>query len=977
MLIYFFILKINTVLNLTHKFKQLSAGFTYSITAYIYNDLSQLVAVISPEAYEKFRTGQITSLSESDVIYKELCYGYRYDNLGRLSEKHIAGAGWRYSVFDKQDHEVFFADEADKAKGYWQWRKYDALGREIMSGILNGIGSTSRATLQAAFDNFTGQNYETISSSGLLGYTNVSFPNGYIIADADVKAVKYWDDFNWNTNVNFNFDATKAFHVQGVSKGLLTGTLTRNIETNEWYRFSNHYDYKGRIIQQFSQNHLGGIDRTDYQYRFNNEVLAMRLTHQKTGANDIIELYEYDYNHVGFKTKFRHTKDGITQTVASYNPDDIGRLSLKNIKPIYDIGSKCTCPWLDPKSWSLDRVPTQNDNVIINIGTDITIPSGTIANAGKLTFKGGILRNFGKLNLGNFGSKLPQNAPSSLIDPTIGALQSVDYQYNIRGFLRGINLDLNKNISIGSGDVFSMKLGYETDGYFDGNIGKQEFMNTVDNVKRSFTYSYDGASRIISGTYAGTGGENYSLNFVTYDYNGGITALSRNGYKSNNTFGLIDNLAYTYNANSNKILKVDDLANETASFRDIAGNDYAYSLDGSLTSDANKGITVLEYNYLKLPRRVVQNGVTTLYQYDANGKKLKETIGSQVTDYVGNKIYKNNILYQIAHDEGRIVDGQYEYNIKDHLGNLRVAFRDNGGIAEIVQANSYGIWGEDLPTLSFLKPTWKVDNFKFTGKENLQGTGFIDFGARWLDNIVPRFTTVDPLAELSRRFSPFVYAFNNPIRFIDPDGMQPDDYFNTQGKYLGSDGAKTDNVRIIETKTWNENKVVDEKGKESIDNQVGNQNSQKFSEANIDTKSALNVYKHYNPTDLKLKAIESKRVDGSFAGGMAFTTLTVGNKVKEKFMAISVQGNYRSGFADHANEITNIFSHEDQHYKDFKTLGVSKFLKASVPLLEQRAIHTQMEHSSFMDTRPYFKRVVDAYGKQFNNDPTQPTPPLK
>ena len=133
----------------------------------------------------------------------------------------------------------------------------------------------------------------------------------------------------------------------------------------------------------------------------------------------------------------------------------------------------------------------------------------------------------------------------------------------------------------------------------------------------------------------------------------------------------------------------------------------------------------------------------------------------------------------------------------------------------------------------------------------------------------------------------------------------------------------------------------------------------------------------HNPTDLKLKAIENKRVDGSLGGGMAFTTLTIGNKLKEKFMAISVQGNYRSGFADHANEITNIFSHEDQHYKDFKTLGVSKFLKVSVPLLEQRAIHTQMEHSSFTDTRPYFKRVVDAYGIQFNNDPTQPTPPLK
>ncbi len=138
----------------------------------------------------------------------------------------------------------------------------------------------------------------------------------------------------------------------------------------------------------------------------------------------------------------------------------------------------------------------------------------------------------------------------------------------------------------------------------------------------------------------------------------------------------------------------------------------------SLTSNANKGITVIEYNYLKKPRRVVRNGVEILYQYAANGTKLRETTGTDFTDYLGNIIKKNNVLYQISHDEGRIIDGEYEYNIKDHLGNLRVAFRDSLGIAKISQHYAYGIWGEDLPTLSYTKQAWKADNFKFTGKEN-------------------------------------------------------------------------------------------------------------------------------------------------------------------------------------------------------------------------------------------------------------------
>jgi hypothetical protein len=89
-----------------------------------------------------------------------------------------------------------------------------------------------------------------------------------------------------------------------------------------------------------------------------------------------------------------------------------------------------------------------------------------------------------------------------------------------------------------------------------------------------------------------------------------------------------------------------------------------------------------------------------LYQYDATGRKLKETIGSNYTDYFGNIIKKNDALYQISHDEGRIIDGEYEYNIKDHLGNLRVAFRDSLGVAKITQANSYGIFSPFLVFLS-------------------------------------------------------------------------------------------------------------------------------------------------------------------------------------------------------------------------------------------------------------------------------------
>jgi RHS repeat-associated protein len=94
------------------------------------------------------------------------------------------------------------------------------------------------------------------------------------------------------------------------------------------------------------------------------------------------------------------------------------------------------------------------------------------------------------------------------------------------------------------------------------------------------------------------------------------------------------------------------------------------------------------------------------------------------------------------------------------------------GSAEALEENNYYAFGlkhEGYNALSG-NPAY---SYGYNGKELQKETGWGDYGARMYMADIGRWGVIDPLTEQMRRYSPYNYAFNNPVSFIDPDGMKP------------------------------------------------------------------------------------------------------------------------------------------------------------------------------------------------------------
>lgn len=390
------------------------------------------------------------------------------------------------------------------------------------------------------------------------------------------------------------------------------------------------------------------------------------------------------------------------------------------------------------------------------------------------------------------------------------------YAYDLHGWLRNT---ATYDQQIYYAPMFLEHL-YYADGfsnqYYNGNISSVVSRTSTrnDGIYTGYNFTYDGLDRLVAAEHhnGATLSELPSVNYseyVSYNANSSIMSLQRYGQSMNRPL-VIDNLTYEYSGN--KLMRVRDTDfpmsdSNVFGFKDdnnIDRVEFTYDNCGSLTSDTNKGIMKIDYDFIGNPKRIkFKNGNESEYIYAADGTKLKtihrtavdglvcspphvltdsETLSVDSTTYVAgfeiNNIDHTNYYFATGYidldSHGHYI---YHYFGKDHLGNNRVVIDANHYVS---QTNNYYPFGA---TWNESSSSTNNQTHKYNGKEldRMHGLDFYDYGARNYDAALGMFTSMDPLCEKYYHISPYAYCGGNPVNRVDLDGKEWNYIINDDG----------------------------------------------------------------------------------------------------------------------------------------------------------------------------------------------------
>lgn len=616
-----------------------------------------------------------------------LCTYYIYDNLDNLrfvmQPRAVELINNSWTLSQSIADEYCFRYEYDqrnrliikKTPGADEmWIVYDARGRVVMTQdahtraegkwLVTEYDSRNRGWRTGKLTDGNNRAYHQN-----LAYSSTSYPN--TSSNYEVLTQVYYDDYSWvsGSGLSSTIDNT---YING--SNFIT---SYNASPDYATPITANYNVRG-MSTGAKVKVLGTTNQYLYTITFYDDKghLIQTQSTNVTGGTDI-QTMQYDFSGKVLRTVLKHQKNApnaqthVLLTKMSY--DHAGRIK------------------------TVSKTVTSTIN-----GQNISKPEQVLA-------------SYNYNELGQLHNKTEGSS-----------LETLTYDYNIRGWLLGVNRDY---VNDAASNYFGFELGYDktasyvnATSYFNpqltGKVSGTIWKSKGDNVKRKYDFTYDNANRLTSGDFNQQSGGSwsktdlnntttidFSVSNLTYDANGNILTMKQQGWKASGSTS-IDDLTYAYmnNGNSNKLLAVTEstaigtLDNKMGDFTDKnrTQDDYTYDGNGNLTADKNKNISSISYNHMNLPSQVnMASKGTITYTYDAAGIKLQKTITDSIsgittnTLYIAGFEYRNDTLQQVSQEEGRLryakkyfFNGDstyqyfYDYFLKDQLGNVRMVLTD-------------------------------------------------------------------------------------------------------------------------------------------------------------------------------------------------------------------------------------------------------------------------------------------------------------
>lgn len=546
------------------------------------------------------------------LLLAQYAYQYVYDAENRKIAEKGPGKEWSFFVYDKLDRLALSQDGNQRLQNQWTFTKYDQWNRPVLTGVTT-LGSTVD---QIRLDILADPDVFETTGTVVHGYTNNCYPS---VTDANAYLViSYYDDYCFKTQM----PSTLTIYTGATCQSIMSDVMPQSYGSLDYYmgELSNMppVEFKrvrglptGTKVKILGQNKfLWNIVYYDDQQR----VI------QSAGENHLIgtDRVSNKYNFAGWTLETRTSHNSPTTSVSireEFEYDHAGRM----VKAWHQVGTQ-------PK-------------VVLSA-----------------------------LQYNELGQAVKKNLYS--IDNGTNYLQYGDFRFNIKGWMTD-----TWHVRSDGFKYFGMDLAYNAETFdgntqvrYDGLLAGVRWNPDFTSKSPYYNFQYDNRGQLTTATFAKIGDPTvtglYNENNITYDLNGNIKTLSRNG--GNVVAQAIDQLTYDYGSGGNQLMKVTDAQANPLGFNDqnITSNDYEYDANGNLIKDGNKNITSITYNLQNRVNRVTFSNFSYIqYTYDAAGVKLNQTYFNNAnqelskTDYIGEFIYLDNQLQMATHAEGRVLPG--------------------------------------------------------------------------------------------------------------------------------------------------------------------------------------------------------------------------------------------------------------------------------------------------------------------------------